>query len=117
MARTAIERLEALIRQAEAGSLDPKDCAATALAIGRDALQQQRVYTNKHGDESIVPQPDNKAALAALETAGRFAGLLLAEAKRPKRDLTATEDEAALLDVARAELNARGYDVVPRVRQ
>lgn len=43
--------------------------------IAQGALDASRSYTNKHGEESVIPQPDWNVAVKAMESAKVILGL------------------------------------------
>ena len=72
-----------------------------ALDVYRLALDNQRVYVNKHGEEKATQQPDFKAAVLAARLVGELCGHLGSRAKEVKRPEEA-DDEA--VDVAEAAI-------------
>lgn len=115
----AASRLRELIRQAEKGKIDPAKAAAAALSIARGALKQERSGVSKDGVPWSYADPKPDVALNGIVTALRISGQLGEKAAKdaPAQPRTPAEDWDALLADAKRELGARGYDVVPRVRQ
>lgn len=53
--------------------------------IAQGAIDAVRSYTNKHGDELSVPQPDWNVAVKAMESAKVLLGLAEASSAQPEQ--------------------------------